>query len=76
MNPTWLRVLVASAVVVILLSLAILEIVSERIRVEHPPSAVSNPRDEPWDRWQDFLITQEAGGREVGAGVEYSRSGP
>ncbi len=73
MKLTWVRVLVGSAVVIMLLSLALLEIVSERVRVDQPPAAVSNPGDEATDRGQDVLITQGAGGREVGAGVEYSR---
>jgi hypothetical protein len=58
MKTTVLRILVSSAVVIILLGLAVLEIVSERVRVDPPSSTVLNPDAEPQDRWQDFLVTQ------------------
>jgi hypothetical protein len=58
MKTTVLRILVSSAVVIILLGLAVLEIVSERVRVDHLSSAVLDPGAEPQDRWRDFLFTQ------------------
>ncbi len=59
MKTTVLRILIGSAVVMILLGLAVLEIVSERVRVDidQPSSAILNPGAEPQDRWQDFLVT-------------------
>jgi hypothetical protein len=47
MKTTVLRILVSSAVVIILLGLAVLEIVSERVRVDPPSSTVLNPDTEP-----------------------------
>jgi hypothetical protein len=58
MKTTVLRILVSSAVVIIFLGLAVLEIVSERVRVDQPFSAVLNPGAEPQDQSQDFLVTQ------------------
>ncbi len=58
MKTTVLRILVSSAVVIILLGLAVLEIVSERVRVDQPSSAVLKPGAEPQDQWQDCLVTQ------------------
>lgn len=57
MKTTVLRILIGSAVVIILLGLAVLEIVSERVRVDQPSSAILNPGAEPQDRRQDFLVT-------------------
>ena len=57
MKTTVLRILIGSAVVLILLGLAVLEIVSERVRVDQPSSAILNPGAEPQHRWQDFLVT-------------------
>ena len=44
MNPTWRRFLIGSGVVILLLSLAGLEITSERARVEEPSTTASNLR--------------------------------
>ena len=57
MKTTVLRILVSSAVVIILLGLAVLEIVSEGVRVDQPFSEVLNPGAEPQDQWQDFVVT-------------------
>ncbi len=57
MKTTVLRILISSAVVIILLGLAVLEIVSERVRVDQPSPAILNPGAEPQDRRQDFLVT-------------------
>jgi hypothetical protein len=57
MKTTALRILVGSAVVMIFLGLAVLEIVSERVRVDQLSSPVLNPDAQPQDRW-DFLVTQ------------------
>lgn len=44
MNPTWRRLLIGSGVVILLLSLAGLEITSERVRVEEPSTTAPNLR--------------------------------
>ena len=62
MKPIWL--LVGSAVVVLVLSLALLEIVAERVHFE-PLSTGSDPGDEAGDRWQDVPVTQRAGRWEI-----------
>jgi hypothetical protein len=72
MKLIWL--LVGSAVVVLVLSLALLEIVAERVHVE-PLSAVSDPDDEAGDRWQDVPVTQRAGSWKIGDLLEASLPG-
>ena len=61
MSVTWRRVLAGSAVVAILLGIGgVLEIVSNRVRVDAFSTTGSNPGDERTTPRQDFLITQEA----------------
>lgn len=72
MKPIWL--LVGSAVVVLVLGLALPEIVSERVRVE-PRSAMSDSGDEARGRWQDVPIPQRAGSWEIGDVLEASLAG-
>jgi hypothetical protein len=72
MKPIWL--LVGSAVVVLVLSLALLEIVAERVHFE-PLSTASDPGDEAGDRWQDVPATQRAGSWEIADVLEASLPG-
>jgi hypothetical protein len=72
MSPVYLRIVVASAVVVILLGLALLEIVSEHVRFD-PHSAVRDDADEAQDRRQESALPQRAGGWAIGDVVEANR---
>jgi hypothetical protein len=54
MRPVWL--LAGCAIAVLVLTLAVLEIVGGRVRVE-PLSAVSDPGDEARDSWQVVPLT-------------------
>lgn len=59
MKVTGSRVFVGAVAAIIFLALAGLEFVSQRSRVDQPPSVISGLGDAPRDRWQDSLITQE-----------------
>jgi hypothetical protein len=72
MSPMCFRIVVASAVVVILMSLAFLEIVSEHVRFE-PRSDVRDDAGEAADRRQEPVLPQRAGGWAVGDVVEANR---
>jgi hypothetical protein len=54
MNGIWRQVLVGSAVVMLLLALAALEILGEPGRAYQPTPSVSSPTSS----WEDLLITQ------------------
>jgi len=59
MKALW--VLVASVAVVLVLSLAVLEVVGERVRVE-PLSVASSPGDEAMNSWQDAPMFSQMDG--------------
>lgn len=69
MKPIWL--LVGSAIVVLVLSLALLEIVAERVHFE-PLSAALGPADGGGDRWQDPPVVERSGNRDIGDVLEVS----
>lgn len=58
MNRIWRQVLVGSAVVVLLLALAALEILGGRGRADQPTARVSSPSEGQTSSWEDLLITQ------------------
>jgi hypothetical protein len=60
-----IRLLVGSAVVVLVLAFALLEMMADRVRFE-PRSGASDPHQEGGDRWQDALGTQRGGGWDMG----------
>ena len=57
MKTTWFRVFVGSVAAIILLGLAVLEVVGQRIRFDQPSSVSSTLADTADDREQDFLVT-------------------
>ena len=58
MNGIWRQVLVGSAVVMLLLALAALEILGEPGRADQPTARVSSPSGQT-STWEDLLITQD-----------------
>ncbi len=59
MNGIWRQVLVGSAVVMLLLALAALEILGEPGRADQPTARVSSPSEGQTSSWEDLLITQD-----------------
>ncbi len=58
MNGIWRQVLVGSAVVMLLLALAALEILGEPGRAYQPTPRVSSPSEGQTSSWEELLITQ------------------
>jgi hypothetical protein len=59
MDATWRRVLIGSAVAIMILGLGALEIIADRVRVEPAPTTASSSADEQTgSRWREVLDTQ------------------
>ena len=56
MDAPWRQILVASAVIVTLLALGVLEVMTARLPVDHSFTARVNAGSEPAGPWQDFLV--------------------
>lgn len=53
-----IRVLVGSTVATLLLGLGVLEVTSQRVRIDQPSTAASDPGEAPTPVWQNSLNAQ------------------
>ena len=78
MDTKWRRVLIGSAVAILLLGLGVLEIAADRVGVERAPATASNSAaEQTGPSWRDVLNTQGyLLNLELGPPADWDAAGP
>jgi hypothetical protein len=78
MDGTWRRVLIGSAVAIMILGLGALEIIADRVRVEPAPTTASGSADEQTgSQWREVLNLQgHLLSFELGPPADWNTAGP